>query len=82
MGKITIVALTALAAILWDCVSHDIFAGGVSVRFQARKCGRYDHCGFPVVCSFGACSTLYGAYRPFGGTLYWGRYTYAGWRYR
>jgi hypothetical protein len=82
MRKIGVVALTALAAISWDCVSHDVFADGISVRLHAHKCGRYDHCRFPVVClaSPGICSSLYGAYGPYGGTSYWGRYTYSGWR--
>jgi hypothetical protein len=81
MRKIGIVSLTALAAISWDCVSHDLFAAELSVRPHARKCGRYDHC-FPVVClaAPGLCSSLYGAYEPYGGTSYWVRYTYSGWR--
>jgi hypothetical protein len=79
MREIAIVALTALAAISWDCVSHAVFADGVSVRSHARKCGHYDHC-FPAACPSGACYSLYGAYGPFGGTSYWGRYTHAGWR--
>lgn len=29
-----------------------------------------------------ACSSLYGAYGPYGGTRYWGAYTAAGWGYR
>jgi hypothetical protein len=79
MRKIRVVALTALAAISWDCVSHDVFAAELGVRSHARKCGRYDHC-FPVVCPSWTCSSLYGAYGPYGGTSYWGRYTYSGWR--
>jgi hypothetical protein len=82
MRKIAIVTLTALAAFSWDCVSHDVFADGVRLRPHARKCGRYDHCGFPIACPSGLCSSLYGAYEPYGGISYWGRYTYAGWRYR
>jgi hypothetical protein len=82
MRKKAFVTLTALAAISWDCVSQDVFAGELSVRSHARKCGRYDHCGFPIACPPGAYYSLYGAYGPFGGTSYWGRYTYAGWRYR
>jgi hypothetical protein len=79
MRKIAIVTLTAFAAFSWDCVSHEVFADGV--RLHARKCGRYDRCGFPVACPSGLCSSLYGAYGPYGGTSYWGRYTYVGWRY-
>jgi hypothetical protein len=28
-----------------------------------------------------ACSSLYGAYGPYGGGAYWTRYTYGGWDY-
>src|SRR5262245_26041114 len=35
------------------------------------------------VCPDGyACYSLYGAYGPYGGSLYWTRFTYAGWGYR
>ena len=82
MRKIAIVTLTAFAAFSWDCVSHDVFADGIRLRPRAHKCGRYDPCGFPVACPSGLCSSLYGAYGPYGGTSYWGRYTYVGWYYR
>jgi hypothetical protein len=82
MRKIAIVTLTMLAAISLDCVSHDIFGGELSFRHNGHKCGRYEPCGFPVACPSGICYSLYGAYGPFGGTSYWGRYTYTGWRYR
>jgi hypothetical protein len=82
MRKNVIVVLAALAAISWDCVAHDVFAGQVSMRSHIRKCGRYDYCGYPIVCRFGTCYSLYGAYAPDGGTPYWGRYTYSGWGYR
>jgi hypothetical protein len=29
-----------------------------------------------------SCSSLYGAYGPYGGARYWGAYTAAGWGYR
>jgi hypothetical protein len=80
MRKIFIVTLTALAALSWDCVSHDLFADGMSLRRHARTCGHYNRCGFPVACPSGLCYSLYGAYGPFGGASYWGRYTYSGWR--
>jgi hypothetical protein len=28
-----------------------------------------------------SCSSLYGAYGPYGGAAYWSRYTYGGWGY-
>jgi hypothetical protein len=80
MRKISIVTLTAIAALSWDCVSHGLFAGEVSLRPHARRCGHHDYCGFPVACPSGLCYSLYGAYGPYGGRSYWGRYTYAGWR--
>jgi len=78
MRKFAVVALTALTAILWDCVSHDAFAGEIGTH----KCGRYDRCNFSVGCPSGLCSSIYGRYGPYGGPSYWGRYTYAGWPYR
>jgi hypothetical protein len=81
MRKIGMVALTALAAILSDGISHRLFAGEFRVHPHAHKCARLDHCGFPVVCPSGTCSSLYGAYGPYGGTVYWGRFTYSGWPY-
>jgi hypothetical protein len=82
MRKTTIVVLAALAAISWDGLYNDVRADGISVRHHARKCGRYDHCGFPVACPSGMCYSMYGAYGPYGGTSFWGRYTYSGWGYR
>ena len=37
----------------------------------------------PRICpSRYSCFPLYGAYGPYGGTSYWGAYTYSGWGYR
>ena len=84
---IAIMAVFVLAS--GDCFTHDAFADGFSVnrhgkkvRHPHRSCGRYDRCGLPVVCPSGTCSSLYGAYRPYGGTAYWARYTYEGWGFR
>ena len=82
MRKILIVTLSALAAMSWEGGSHDVFADGVSLRPHARKCLRYDQCGFPVACPSGMCSSIYGGYGPYGGASYWGRYIYAGWGHR
>jgi hypothetical protein len=89
MRRITVV--TVLAALTMVCcdwwVSPGAFADGVrptkNVRPapHARKCHR-DQCGYPVKCPDGTCYSLYGAYGPHGGALYWSRYTYAGWGYR
>lgn len=35
-------------------------------------------CGSPCPDGY-SCYSLYGAYPPYGGTLYWGAYTDAGW---
>ena len=77
--RIAIVTLTALAVFSWDSVANDASAGDASIRHHARKCGRYDYCGLPVICPSGLCASLYGAYGPYGGPQYWGRYTFAGW---
>ena len=89
MRRITVTVLTALAMISCDWASQEALADGVAVRPaknvravpHARRCVR-DQCGFPVKCPDGTCYSLYGAYGPYGGTVYWGRYTYAGWGYR
>jgi hypothetical protein len=49
------------------------------------RCGPYAPCGARcrVVCPDGySCYPLYGAYGPYGGTRFWGAYTYTGWGYR
>jgi hypothetical protein len=49
---------------------------------QGPKCGPYAPCGVRcrVICPDGySCQSLYGAYGPYGGTAYWGAYTYSGW---
>ena len=38
----------------------------------------WQHSGCP---SRYTCASLYGAYGPWGGAAYWGRYTYGGWGY-
>ena len=90
MRKISVVMLTALALVSCDGLWQDALADGVSARHakkvrpltHARKCGKYDRCGMPVACPAVTCYSLYGAYGPYGGALYWNRYTYAGWGYR
>jgi hypothetical protein len=87
MRRTAVTALAALAMMSYDCVSQEALADGVvvrntkNVRSHVRNCGR-DRCGFPVVCPDGTCASLYGAYGPYGGALYWSRYTYGGWGYR
>ena len=90
MRKVAVPILTAMAVISCGYLSQDARADGSNVRLikkvrpvvHARKCGPYDQCGLPVNCPSGTCYSLYGAYGPYGGTVYWGRYTYSGWGYR
>jgi hypothetical protein len=90
MRKVAVSILAAIAIISCGCVSQDARADEANVRHakkvrpltHVRKCGPYDQCGFPVSCPSGTCYSLYGAYPPYGGTVYWARYTYSGWRYR
>jgi len=56
-------------------------AGNIHHDRVARGC-IYGRCGPPVGCPDGTCYSLYGAYGPYGGPLYWSRYTYGGWPYR
>jgi hypothetical protein len=87
MRALAVSILTAITVVTSGCFSQEVRADGVSVRHakkvqtaaHARKCGPYDRCGFPVVCPSGACYSLYGAYGPYGGSAYWGQYTYSGW---
>ena len=89
MLKVAVSAMTAIAVISGGCLSQQARADEAGLRYtkkvrpvtQARKCGPF-HCGFPVSCPSGTCYSLYGAYPPYGGTVFWSRYTYGGWGYR
>ena len=50
---------------------------------QVRSVTRTAGCGWRHNCCPDryACSSLYGAYGPYGGAAYWSRYTYGGWAY-
>jgi hypothetical protein len=90
MRAIAVSLLTAITVVASGCLPQEARADGVGVRYtkkvktaaHARRCGPYDRCGLPVVCPDGTCYPLYGAYGPYGGHVYWGRYTYSGWGYR
>ena len=90
MRALTVSILTAITVAISGCLSPEVRADGISVRHakkvhtavSARKCGRHDRCGYPVRCPSGTCYSLYGAYGPYGGPVYWGQYTYSGWGYR
>jgi len=90
MRKVAVSILAAVAVISCGCLSQEARADGANARYtkkvrpvaHARKCGLHDQCGLPVSCPSGACYSFYGAYPPYGGTVYWSRYTYGGWSYR
>lgn len=83
--KFTYVVAAALTAVA--CLPGDVFADGIAVKHQGRKAAAY-HSGCahdgcvarrPVCPDPYSCSSLYGAYGPYGGAAYWTRFTYAGW---
>ena len=90
MLKVAVSAMTAIAVISGGCLSQGARADEAGVRYtkkvrpipHARRCGPYDRCGFPVSCPSGMCYSLYSAYPPYGGTVFWSRYSYGGWGYR
>ena len=88
MRTFAVSILTAIAIVTSCCLAQEVRADGINVprakkvKTVTRKCGPHDRCGLPVVCPSGTCYSLYGAYPPYGGSLYWGRYTYSGWGYR
>jgi hypothetical protein len=90
MLKVAISVMTAIVVMSGGCFSQDVRADEASVRYikkvrpvtHARKCGPHDQCGFPVGCPTGTCYSFYGSYAPYGGAVYWSRYTYGGWGYR
>jgi hypothetical protein len=87
MLKVAVSAMTAIAVI---SLSQGARADEAGVRYtkkvrpitHVRKCGPHDRCGLPVSCPTGTCYSLYGVYGPYGGPVYWSRYTYMGWGYR
>jgi len=87
MRALAVSIVTAITVVASGCLSQEVRADGVNVRHAkkihtARKCGLYDRCGYPTACPSGTCYSLYGAYGPYGGSRYWGQYTYSGWGYR
>lgn len=84
--------LTMAALAMVASVTSEARADGMAVKSvrQARHvchgsgCGPYTPCrNCRAICPDGySCSPLYGAYGPYGGTAYWGGFTYTGWGYR
>jgi hypothetical protein len=90
MRALAVSILTAITVAATGCLPQEVRADGFSVpRVKkiksvrpARKCGPHDQCGFPVTCPSGSCYSLYGAYGPYGGQVYWSRFSYSGWGFR
>jgi hypothetical protein len=82
--KVTYVIAAVLTALV--CLPGDAFADGMTVKRQSRKAVVHSACTHegcivrrPACPDPYSCSSLYGAYGPYGGAAYWSRYTYAGW---
>jgi hypothetical protein len=63
--------------------ASDVMAADVQYNGRARAVVRSAGCEYSKTCCPDrySCSSLYGAYGPFGGAPYWTRYTYGGWGY-
>jgi hypothetical protein len=63
--------------------TSDLVAADVQYDSRARVVTRSAGCGWRHTCCPDrySCSSLYGAYGPYGGAAYWTRYTYGGWAY-
>ena len=63
--------------------TSDVMAADIQYNGRARAVVRSAGCEQRQNCCPDrySCSSLYGAYGPFGGGAYWTRYTYGGWGY-
>ena len=78
MGKVICIAAAALAVLL--CLPEDAAADGMPAKHHARRAAAQASVVVRSTCPDPfSCSSLYGAYGPYGGAAYWTRYTYAGW---
>ena len=87
MRKFLVLIAIALASLL--CLPSPVLADGMPVKRHVKRVVPPPTCVHArcfvrrPVCPDGySCYSLYGAYGPYGGSLYWTRYTYAGWGYR
>jgi hypothetical protein len=76
VGKTSCV-VAALAVFL--SLSGDASADGMKVKQQTRKVVVHTSIIRPACPDPYSCSSLYGAYGPYGGAAYLTRYTYSGW---
>ena len=77
MGKVICVVAAALAVLF--SMPGDASADGMMVKHHARKVVAHTSVMRPACPDPYSCSSLYGAYGPYGGAAYWTRYTYEGW---
>ena len=78
MGKVICIAAAALVVLL--SLPEDAAADGTPVKRHARKSVAHTSLVVRSTCPDPySCSSLYGAYGPYGGAAYWARYNYAGW---
>jgi hypothetical protein len=72
-----------LGWLLASGVVSDVKAADLQYDSRARVVTRSAGCGWRYTCCPDrySCSSLYGAYGPYGGAAYWSRYTYGGWAY-
>lgn len=77
VGKTICVVATALAVFV--SLSDVASADGMRVKQNARKVVAHTSVIRPACPDPYSCSSLYGAYGPYGGAAYLTRYTYSGW---
>src|SRR5262245_51305388 len=89
MKKLIVAAMTMFAMITCDCLVHDAAADGI-VRHSKKV--RHANIRHVSTCAYSGCLahrrfrcpdyypcySLYGGYGPFGGSVFWGGFTYAG----
>ena len=90
MVRAVLLLITVIGIAACDSTNQPVRADGAPVGHHTGKVHHdrmapgciYGRCGPPVGCPDGTCYSMYGAYGPYGGPLYWSRYTYGGWPYR
>ena len=82
MRKTILTILAMFAIISGGCVTQDAFADGNAVVRHSKKVRHVYHRPRGACPDRYSCYSLFGAYGPYGGAPYWGRYTYEGWGYR
>jgi hypothetical protein len=87
MHKLIVAVATIFAVISCDCLTHETSADGMTAARHSKK-ARHVHGCAQTGCvvhrrfrcpEYYPCHPLYGAYGPYGGQVFWGAYTEAGW---